>query len=68
MFRHLEELKKRQNKEEVLNRRQAKKRTEIKVEADTPTKLKRVEVEIEEKDKTNSENIGKQLSFCRYLL
>lgn len=63
MFRHLEELKKRQNKEDILTRRQAKKRAEIKVEADTPTKLKRVEVEIEEKDKTNAENIGKNKLF-----
>lgn len=58
MFRYLEELQKRQNKEEVLNRRQAKKRLEIPAEAETPTKLKRVEVEIEEKEKSATE-IGK---------
>lgn len=55
MFRYLEDLQKQQNKEEVLNRRQAKKRTETPAEAETPTKLKRVEVEIEEKEKSASE-------------
>ncbi|KAF5304118.1 hypothetical protein FQA39_LY01903 [Lamprigera yunnana] len=57
MFRYLEELQKHQNKEEVINRRQAKKRNEIPTETETPTKLKRVEVEIEEKEK-NSSDIG----------
>ncbi|KAK5642427.1 hypothetical protein RI129_008594 [Pyrocoelia pectoralis] len=51
MFQYLEDLQKNQNKEEVLNRRQAKKRSEISTEPETPTKLKRIEVEIEEKDK-----------------
>uniref|UniRef100_A0A1Y1JYY6 Protein phosphatase 1 regulatory subunit 12B n=1 Tax=Photinus pyralis TaxID=7054 RepID=A0A1Y1JYY6_PHOPY len=51
MFQYLEDLQKNQNKEEVLNRRQAKKRSEISAEPETPTKLKRIEVEIEEKEK-----------------
>lgn len=52
MFRHLEEIKKHQNKEELLNKKQAKKRAEAKgrqpePEPETPSKVKRVEVEIE---------------------
>lgn len=61
MCRYLEDLKKKQNKEE-LNRRQAKKRTEIPdrpAEAETPNKLKKVEVEIGGKTDKISDNIGK---------
>lgn len=52
MFRLLEDLKKRQNKEELLSKKQAKKRAEAKsrqpeAEIETPPKVKRVEVEIE---------------------
>ncbi|GLV33823.1 Myosin binding subunit [Carabus blaptoides fortunei] len=52
MFRHLEDLKKRQNKEELLQKKQNRKRAEAKgrhpePEPDTPSKVKRVEVEIE---------------------
>lgn len=67
MFRHLEDLKKRQNKEELVNKKQAKKRAEAKgrkedteAEAETtPTKVKRVEVEIEgqENEKENTCNM-----------
>ncbi|KAF5303343.1 hypothetical protein FQR65_LT08256 [Abscondita terminalis] len=62
MFRYLEDLQKHQNKEEVLNRRQAKKRIETTTETETPTKLKRVEVEIEEKEKNASEIGGMDVS------
>lgn len=53
MFRHLEDLKKRQNKEDLLNKKQAKKRAEAKArqpesEIETPSKVKRVEVEIDD--------------------
>lgn len=57
----LEDLKKKQNKEEVAKRRQAKRRTEVPeraAEAETPIKLKKVEVEIEGKEVKHSENIG----------
>lgn len=58
MYNYLCELKKKQNKQEVINRRQAKKRAEVQdrhVDVETPTKLKRVEVEIEGKvEKENS--------------
>lgn len=48
MYRLLEDLKKRQNKEELLNKKQAKKRTETREpEIESPPKVKRVEVEIE---------------------
>ncbi|XP_025836910.1 protein phosphatase 1 regulatory subunit 12A isoform X5 [Agrilus planipennis] len=58
MFRFLDDLKKRQNKEEVLQRRQAKKRAEMqdKVETETPSKVKKVEVAIEEGVKNNNNN------------
>lgn len=62
MCRYLEDLKKKQNKEDVLNRRQAKKRTEIPdrpAEAETPNKLKKVEVEIGGKIDKINDNIGK---------
>ncbi|KAK4876964.1 hypothetical protein RN001_009470 [Aquatica leii] len=62
MFRYLEDLQKHQNKDEVLNRRQAKKRIETTTETETPTKLKRVEVEIEEKEKNASEIGGMDVS------
>lgn len=69
MCRYLEDLKKKQNKEEVLNRRQAKKRTELAdrpAEAETPNKLKKVEVEIAGKNDKISDNIGKRnfLFWC----
>ncbi|XP_049819415.1 protein phosphatase 1 regulatory subunit 12B-like isoform X8 [Aethina tumida] len=63
MFRFLEELKKKQNADEVMNRRQAKKRAETRAsDAETPTKLKKVEVEITGADdsapiKKNDENV-----------
>lgn len=55
MFRHLEEIKKQQNKEELLNKKQIKKRAEAKgrqpdAEPETPSKVKKVEVEIEEQE------------------
>lgn len=63
----LETLKKKQNKEELAKRRQAKRRTEVPerpAEAETPIKLKKVEVEIEGKEVKHNENIGKcVLSF-----
>ncbi|XP_031347489.1 protein phosphatase 1 regulatory subunit 12A-like isoform X10 [Photinus pyralis] len=62
MFQYLEDLQKNQNKEEVLNRRQAKKRSEISAEPETPTKLKRIEVEIEEKEKDILEIGGMDVS------
>lgn len=58
MFRCLEDFQKRQNKEEVLNRRQAKKKMEVPCDAETPTKLKKIEVEIEEKQSKNVSEIG----------
>lgn len=60
----LEDLKKKQNKEEVAKRRQAKRRTEVPerpAEAETPIKLKKVEVEIEGKEVKHSENIGEYI-------
>lgn len=62
MYKYLNELKKRQNKEEVMNRRQAEKRAEMQdrhTDAETPTKVKRVELEIEAKDEKKEESIGK---------
>lgn len=73
MFRHLEEMKKRQNKEELLNKKQAKKRSEAKtrqLEDETPPKVKRVEVEIEgtnvdkETNITTNSTVGKRF-ICR---
>ncbi|KAJ8983841.1 hypothetical protein NQ317_016446 [Molorchus minor] len=57
MLSYLEDLKKKQDKDEVMNRRQAKKRIETHnrpTEAETPSKVKKVEVEIstEEKNET----------------
>ncbi|CAH1955986.1 unnamed protein product [Acanthoscelides obtectus] len=44
MLPYLEELRKQQNKEEVYNRRQAKKRAEVRsIESETPSKVKKVE-------------------------
>lgn len=60
MLKILEDLKKKQNKEDVLNRRQAKKRAEIEnrtIETETPNKVKKVEVEIAEKEEKD-DNIG----------
>lgn len=62
MYKYLNDLKKRQNKEDVVNRRQAKKRAEMQdrhMDAETPTKVKRVDVEIEAKDEKKEENVGK---------
>lgn len=62
MCNFLETLKKKQNKEELAKRRQAKRRTEVPerpTEAETPIKLKKVEVEIEGKETKHNENIGK---------
>jgi hypothetical protein len=61
MLKFLEDLKKKQNKEEVLNRRQAKKRAEVQdrtIETETPIKVKKVEVEIVEKEEREEDNIG----------
>lgn len=61
MLKFLEDLKKKQNKEEVLNRRQAKKRAEVQdrtIETETPIKVKKVEVEIVEKEEKEEDNIG----------
>lgn len=74
MFRFLEELKKKQNADEVMNRRQAKKRAETRAsDAETPTKLKKVEVEITGADdsapiKKNDENVGKCRVFTAFVL
>lgn len=79
MFRHLEDLKKRQNKEELLNKKQAKKRAEAKsrqpeAEIETPPKVKRVEVEIEgdeiekESNVTANNTVGKYLKWFLSLL
>lgn len=70
MLVHLEELKKRQNKEELLNKKQAKKRAENKtrqLEDETPPKVKRVEVEIENQElsKDTNSTVGE---FQLYLL
>lgn len=57
---HLDELKKRQNKEELLSKKQAKKRAESKtrqLDDETPPKVKRVEVEIEGTDLTKETNV-----------
>lgn len=64
MVSYLGDLRKKQNKEEVLIRRQAaKKRTEVQdrqLEAETPSKLKKVELEITESENIkHNENIGK---------
>lgn len=62
MYNYLSELKRKQNKQEVLNRRQAKKRVELPdrhVDVETPTKLKRIEVEIEVKEDDKENSIGK---------
>lgn len=61
MCRYLEDLKKKQNKEEVANRRQAKRRTEVpdrSADAETPNKVKKVEVEIGGHEGKHNENIG----------
>lgn len=58
IFRYLEDLKQKQNNEEVLRRRQAKKRAEVQdrtIETETPSKVKKVE---EEKDKKIDDKIG----------
>jgi protein phosphatase 1 regulatory subunit 12A len=63
MLKFLEDLKKKQNKEEVLNRRQAKKRAEVQdrtIETETPIKVKKVEVEIVEKEEKEEDNIEKK--------
>jgi protein phosphatase 1 regulatory subunit 12A len=63
MLKFLEDLKKKQNKEEVLNRRQAKKRAEVQdrtIETETPIKVKKVEVEIVEKEEREEDNIEKK--------
>ncbi|XP_015833003.1 protein phosphatase 1 regulatory subunit 12B isoform X2 [Tribolium castaneum] len=64
MLKVLEDLKKKQNKEDVLNRRQAKKRAEIQdrtIETETPSKVKKVEVEAEKEDK-EEDNIEMDVS------
>ncbi|XP_044270884.1 protein phosphatase 1 regulatory subunit 12A isoform X6 [Tribolium madens] len=64
MLKFLEDLKKKQNKEDVLNRRQAKKRAEIQdrtIEIETPSKVKKVEVEIEKEEKQD-DNIEMDVS------
>lgn len=68
MISYLSDLRKKQNKEEVITRRQAaKKRTEVQdrqLEAETPSKVKKVELEItESEDIKHSENIGKCLFY-----
>lgn len=71
MSRYLEDLKKKQNKEEVLNRRQAKKRTEVLdrlAETETPNKVKKVEVEIAGKNDKQNENIGEYICGCNHFL
>ncbi|XP_068898729.1 protein phosphatase 1 regulatory subunit 12B isoform X7 [Tenebrio molitor] len=65
MLKFLEDLKKKQNKEEVLNRRQAKKRAEVQdrtIETETPIKVKKVEVEIVEKEEKEEDNIEMDVS------
>ncbi|KAK9891463.1 hypothetical protein WA026_014695 [Henosepilachna vigintioctopunctata] len=60
---HLEDLKKKQNKEDVMLRRQAKKRVEAKdriIEAETPSKVKKIEVEIKEPIDKHNDNIEKK--------
>ena len=60
MLKFLEDLKDKQNKEDVLNRRQAKKRVELQdrtTETETPSKVKKVEVEVNKEEK--EDNIGK---------
>lgn len=50
MYKFLEELKQKQNKEEVMNRRQAKMKLEVldkNADNETPSKVKKVELEIE---------------------
>lgn len=80
MFRHLEDLKKRQNKEELLQKKQNRKRAEAKgrhpePEPETPTKVKRVEVEIEGRENekqqqnttcnsTTENTVGKLVYHC----
>lgn len=61
MLKFLEDLKKKQNKEDVINRRQAKKRVEARdrtIETETPSKVKKVELEISEKEVKEDENVG----------
>lgn len=61
MLKFLEDLKKKQNKEDVINRRQAKKRVEVRdrtIETETPSKVKKVELEISEKEVKDDENVG----------
>lgn len=71
MCDYLENLKKKQNKEELAKRRQAKRRTEVperSTEAETPIKLKKVEVEIEGKETKHNENIGEYRELEIYCL
>ncbi|XP_063909989.1 protein phosphatase 1 regulatory subunit 12B isoform X4 [Zophobas morio] len=57
MLKFLEDLKDKQNKEDVLNRRQAKKRVELQdrtTETETPSKVKKVEVEVNKEEKEDN--------------
>ncbi|XP_045462269.1 protein phosphatase 1 regulatory subunit 12B isoform X7 [Harmonia axyridis] len=64
VFRYyLEDLKKKQNKEDLTMKRQAKKRVELQdriIETDTPSKVKKVEVEITEPNEKMNDNIEKK--------
>ncbi|XP_045462263.1 protein phosphatase 1 regulatory subunit 12B isoform X2 [Harmonia axyridis] len=66
VFRYyLEDLKKKQNKEDLTMKRQAKKRVELQdriIETDTPSKVKKVEVEITEPNEKMNDNIEMEVS------
>ncbi|XP_044766677.1 protein phosphatase 1 regulatory subunit 12B isoform X9 [Coccinella septempunctata] len=66
VFRYfLEDLKKKQNKEDIMMRRQAKKRFDLQdriIETETPTKVKKVEVEITEPIEKVNDNIEMEIS------
>ncbi|RZC37193.1 protein phosphatase 1 regulatory subunit 12B-like, partial [Asbolus verrucosus] len=65
MLKFLEDLKRKQNKEDVLNRRQAKKRAEAQdrtIETETPSKVKKVELEIAEKEEKEEDNVEMDVS------
>ncbi|CAG9833093.1 unnamed protein product [Diabrotica balteata] len=69
MLSTLEDLRKKQNKEEVFNRRMAKKRADINdrnLESETPTKVKKVELEgtkvIRNIEKKNNLNVNNEIT------